>query len=107
MHLLDEMERNGLPPDEITLNTIVVAFCSSKQIDRAKAVIDEVMRSKIKNGTNISPSANTYRVLLQGILRFSSKFRDEEESLKYERLCLDIEVGDQYFLPVVSRIIVS
>mmetsp|Transcript_12964 Transcript_12964/g.16117 ORF Transcript_12964/g.16117 Transcript_12964/m.16117 type:complete len:490 (+) Transcript_12964:78-1547(+) len=92
MELVDEMEKRGLTPDEITLNTVIVAFCSSKQIDRAKAVIDKVMRSKQNSDSNIRPSACTYRVLLQGFLRVSSKSISESEKEYYIRLLKTIEM---------------
>lgn len=75
------METSGLFPDEITLNTLIGSFCSTKRFKQGKLIIDSVMsqpKSKI-------PSINTYNIFFRAILRFIVKTGTAEASNRQDR----------------------
>ncbi len=66
LQLLREMEDIGLACDVLTVTSIIVAFCSSAQTDKAMQVVDKVLLNPC-NPQSLRPTANVFNVLLHGV----------------------------------------
>jgi pentatricopeptide repeat protein len=42
IHYLDEMDRYGIEPDHATMTVVIIALCKTKNIDRAKELLEDL-----------------------------------------------------------------
>jgi pentatricopeptide repeat protein len=64
--LMQEMEGLGLTCDALTITSIIEAFCSSAQTDKAMQVVEKVLLNPF-NPSSLRPTANVFNVLLHGV----------------------------------------